>query len=234
MPRQKALRELEEERVIVFGLDTNDRIVYADQEFALFTGRERKDIIGQHIRNFLHPYLLGTLNKTGQTFLEFTRTLPMNRVKIEFNSPQKADRKTLTCEFRSSEELSKMDCELLVIARSAEREKLLEELIEFERISSKQLGSGVFDMMVSVDSKLAIKHINRECEKKLNQKESELRGKHINVILAKDRDYNSLRQAIEQTSAFQNAYNIKLEMKANGKIIHTLVNVQALRDDFNM
>jgi two-component system, NtrC family, sensor kinase len=234
MPRRQALKDFEEERVIVFGLDKNDRVYYADREFSNFTGVPEKEIIGQSIRNFLHPYMVGTLNKTSRSFIEFAKSIDKDRVRIEFLASQKHLRNTLICEFRECEEWKKMGCELLVIARSAEKEKALSELIEFQRLSSKQLGSGVFDMMVSVDTKLQIKHINRECEKKLKCKESELVGKHINVLLAKERDKNSLRKAIEQTSAFQNAYNIKLEMQANGKIIHTLVNVQALRDDFNM
>jgi PAS domain S-box-containing protein len=235
MPRKQAFNNFEEEKVIVFGLDNNDHVVYADQEFALFTGISQNEIIGQSIRNFLHPYLIGRLNQTEKSFLEFARTLPKDkeRVKIEFSASEKNSRKTLICEFRMSDNWKQIGMELLVIGRSAEKEKLLSELIEFHRLSSKQLGSGVFDMMVSIDKKQMIRHINRECEKKLHCRESELIGKHINMLLPRERDINTLNKAIEQTSAFQNAYNIKIEMKADDKNIHTLVNVQALRDDFN-
>ncbi|MBN2736837.1 MAG: PAS domain-containing protein [Spirochaetales bacterium] len=226
-------KDFEIDKSLVFALNEDDVILYVDSEFSRLCEERAEDIVGQKITEYLHHYLVGNLIKQEMSFIQFMKEQKDNHIRIDIVTRRSKNRKTLSCEYRDGGFLEKTGVALLVIGHDPEKEKLLEELIEFEQESSKQIVSGSFDMVLTIDNNLKIQNVNRCFESKTKQNSYELEGRNINELLARERDQKSLSQAIEQTSALQNAYNIKLELKVADRIIPTLANIQALRDRYN-
>ncbi|MBN1410850.1 MAG: PAS domain-containing protein [Spirochaetales bacterium] len=224
---------IDEVFIISFALDEKSCVVYADENFSKICGCFVDEILGQPINDYLYSYLVEYLIKQEMTLLELARQKFPSHLEIDFVSRKTNERKTFICEFRMSRYLKKMGWQVLVIGRDAEKEKLLNRLIEFQVESSNQLLSGNFDMFITLDDKKLIKTINRCCEKELGLKKTEILGQDIRTILANQNDIDSLNQAFMQVSALQNVYNLRIDLKIRDKSIPTLVNVRALMDNFN-
>ncbi|MBN1698457.1 MAG: PAS domain-containing protein [Spirochaetales bacterium] len=234
-PRQTlpSIDEIRNGHIILIAVDKSDRIVYTDNEFAEFLGKDLSGIIGARIQDFLHHYMLGNLSKQELSFVKFAGNYEKPNVEIDFLPSSDGERKTLICEFKYSDELRAIGWEILVTGRDVAIVKQLERLIEVMQETSRQLLSGNFDMAMRLDSNRKIKSMNSCCEREMGIKKNDITGKDITTILSRERDRVSLNQAFEQASAFHNVYNLRVDLKINDRILPTLVNVQALRDSFN-
>ena len=77
---------IKNEKVLIFALNKDDRIVFADEGFIRFLEKKRGDIIGHSILEFLHHYLLGNLEKQEIGFIEFAEDYKKSHVDLDFIS----------------------------------------------------------------------------------------------------------------------------------------------------
>jgi signal transduction histidine kinase len=223
----------EDHIVISFALDSKSNIVYSDEPFARICGTDPDDLLGKPVNDYLYSYLVEYLVKQEMSLVDLAKEKASSHLEIDFVSRKTNERRTFICEFRISGFFRNQGWEVFVIGRDAEKEKLLNRLIEFQEESSNQLLSGNFDMFITVDNKKKIKTINQCCEKELSVKKTDLIGLSIHSLLASPNDENSLNQAFMQVSAFQNVYNLRLDLMIRDRKVPTLVNARALRDNFN-
>ena len=227
------IQSLEEQNLIVFGLDKESRIVYADNNFAQVCETEAGSMSGRPVTDYLHSYLVEYLVKEETSFVEFIKSSTSPHINIDFITRKSRQRCTFICEFRSSPQLAQVGWEVVIIGRDAQKEKMLTRLIEFFEESSRQLLSGNFDMFIALDQDKNIKSLNESCAKRLGCKKAKLMGEHIDSVLADERDKESLKKAFTQVSAFNIVYNLRIDLKYRNRVIPTLANVRSVQDRFN-
>jgi len=227
------IQSLEEQNLIVFSLDKDSRIVYADENFAGICESDSASMIGKPITDFLHSYLVEYLVKEQTSFVKFVKSSIPRHINIDFLTRKSKQRCTVICEFRSTPDLAALGWDVMVTGRDAQKEKILTKLIEFLEESSRQLLSGNFDMFMALDQEKNIKSINESCANRLGCRKDKLLGVNIDQILAEERDKENLVKAFAQVSAFNIVYNLRIDLKYKNKLIPTLVNVRSVQDRFN-
>ncbi|MBN2442740.1 MAG: PAS domain S-box protein [Spirochaetales bacterium] len=228
-----SIDDIKNESALLFALDKDDHIVFADKGFISFLEKNEEEITGHYIEEFLHQYLLGNLAKEEITFIEFVENYNKSHVDLDFMPAKTGERKTLHCEFRIDNEFKKIGWELVVIGRRAAQFKQLETLLEIIQETSKTLLASSFDMTIRLDADKKVTSVNAMCEKQMGCTKTELAGKDISFFIAKERDKETIVKAFDQAAAFHNVYNIKINIKLKNKIVPALVNVTAIRDSFN-
>lgn len=213
--------------IFVFYIDENDKVTYCDDLFAEKCEASCEEIIGNPVSNYFYSYFFEYLKKTGKSFITFAKENETNKVKIDFLKKKSGERMPLVCEFRNIEK------KLMVLCIDEEEKRKLSRLIELEKASSKQLLSGQFDMVITLDDKLQIKTINNICEEKLGISRDDYIGKNISSLIFKKQDDIILNKAVEQVKNLNDVYNLRLDITSNNKNIPALVNIRGVRDDFN-
>ncbi|MBN2534865.1 MAG: PAS domain S-box protein [Spirochaetales bacterium] len=228
-----SIDDIKNEKVLLFALDKDDRIVFADKGFIHFLEKKKEDVAGHSILEFLHPYILGNLKKQETSFVEFAGNYEKSHIDLDFQPAKTGERKTLQCELRRNKEFKILGWELVVIGRNAATFNQLEQLLEIIQETSKTILASSFDMTVRLDADRKITSVNTACEKMMGCSKADLIGKDITFIIPKEKDKETIVKAFEQASAFHNVYNLKINIRANSKVIPALVNVTAINDNFN-
>jgi len=229
----EARDQVEGRELMLFALNERSQVVYADPQFARFCQLTPERMLGRDISAFLHSYLVEYLIKESKSFVDFARENLASPVRVDFFRRPSNRRVTARCEFRVSEALEGIGWSVLVVARDEEERKHLSRLIELHQESSKQLLSGHFDMVITLNKARRITAINRICEERLGIVQQEMLDKHIRHLLHKTSDFTALGKALERVAGFQNVYNLRLDLRVADGSIPTLANVRGVRDSYN-
>ena len=219
--------------LILFALDKEGKVAYADQAFASFCEQPRERIAGTDIHRYLHSYLVEYLKKEGKDFLRFARSNVGTPVRVDFVRPVSKQRRTYVCQFIIPEPLLSVGWEVIVVARDEEETKELRRLIEFERECSRQLLSGDFGMVITLDAQGRIVTVNKTCEENLRRRTSELVGTNVMSLLAGEADREEMRKVFRGTRLGNQPESFRLRLKADGTEIATSVTARALHDPLN-
>ena len=220
-------------KLLVFHIDEHDCITYCDSPFAEKCEVEQEEIIGKPVTDFFHSYFSEYLKKIDSRFIDFARENEKMKIKLDFIKRKSKKRQPLICEFRNLSSIPNSKCSLMVLCTDEEENTQLSKLIQFERASSKQLMSGQFDMVITLDVKLNIKTINNICIEKLGIEKNIFVGNEITGLIKNEQDRLIFKRAIRQVNNLNDVFNLRLDIAAGTKTIPTLVNIRGVRDDFN-
>jgi PAS domain S-box-containing protein len=232
-PESKEILKKEEKDFFIFTIDSNARIVFADESFCNYLEIPGKEITGKPIYEILHSYFIEYLKKQEMDFIEFVKQNLTKQVRLDFIQQQSKLRRTLLCEFSRVDTSRQKDWEVLIVCINDEKINQLTKLIEFERESSQKLISGQFDMVITLDNEQKIKSISNNCLEKLGAKKSDLLNKDIKELLPKEQDIVTFSRALTQVLTLKDVYNLRLTITFSNNKFHTLVNVSGIRNSFN-
>ena len=214
--------------LMVFAIDAEGRVAYADSAFADFCETPGERLVGSNLIDNLDSFFVEHHVKKEGGIVSFARSRIGSTVTLDFVRGGK--RRTISCEFRTRDDWRALGWELLVIARDQEETRLLSQLIAFERESSRQLLSAHFDMIITLDADRCVLTINQSCAQKFERRQAELAGSDLSFLLAEDSDREALAEAFREVADVGDACDVRVDLRPNGRLIPVVANIRLVRD----